>query len=81
MHATNEDELYALATAPGSPFRERITWFLLLQQSFTEMPSREIALWSALTASETQVYLDDDSVKSMLWRLWTQRMQTFCHLQ
>lgn len=80
MHATNEEELYILATAPGSPFRERITWFLLLQQSITDMSSREIALWSALTASETQVYLEDDVVKKMLWKLWVQRIQSFTNL-
>ena len=77
LHATNKEELFALATAPGSPFRERITWFLLLQQSLVNISSREIALWSALTASETQVYLEDTQVKEMLWKLWTQRITSF----
>jgi hypothetical protein len=77
LHATNKEELFALATAPGSPFRERITWFLLLQQSLVDISSREIALWSALTASETQVYLEDTQVKEMLWKLWTQRITSF----
>ncbi len=77
LHATSKEELYTLATAPGSPFRERITWFLLLQQSIVDLSNREIALWSALTASESQVYLQDELIQDMLWKLWTQRMKSF----
>jgi hypothetical protein len=74
LHARTKDEVYALATAPGSPFRERITWFLLLQQSFSQMSTREVSLWSALTASETQPYLDEEVTKDLLWKLWKSRM-------
>jgi hypothetical protein len=80
LHVTSKEELYELATAPGSPFRERISWFLLLQQSLVDLSNHEIALWSALTASETQVYLQDESIQDMLWKLWTQRMQSFATL-
>ncbi len=81
LHATSKEEILSFATAPGSPFRERITWFLLLQQSLVDISSREVALWSALTASETQVYLDDDTVKELLWKLWKQRMTSFASLK
>jgi DNA polymerase III delta prime subunit len=74
LHAQTKEEVYALATASGSPFRERITWFLLLQQSFCEMSTREVSLWSALTASETQPYLDEETTKNLLWKLWKSRM-------
>ncbi len=74
LHARNKEEVYQLATASGSPFRERITWFLLLQQSMGEISTRELSLWSALTASETQPYLDEEVTKELLWKLWKQRM-------
>lgn len=74
LHARNKKEVFALATAPGCPFRERITWFLLLQQMVSTMTTREISVWSALTASETQTYLDEEVTKKLLWKLWKQRM-------
>jgi SpoVK/Ycf46/Vps4 family AAA+-type ATPase len=74
LHARNKDEVFALATAPGSPFRERITWFLLFQQSLFTLDTRELSLWSALTASETQPYLDESVSKELLWKLWKRRM-------
>lgn len=74
LHARNKEEVYQLATASGSPFRERITWFLLLQQSMGEITTREMSIWSALTASETQPYLEEEVTKDLLWKLWKQRM-------
>ncbi len=74
LHARNKEEVFALATAPGSPFRERITWFLLFQQSLFTLETRELSLWSALTASETQPYLDENVLKELLWKLWKRRM-------
>jgi hypothetical protein len=74
LHATSKEEVYQLATAPGSPFRERITWFLLFQQSIDNLDSKEIALWSALTASETQPYLDEQIVKDLLFKLWKRQL-------
>lgn len=75
LHATNADEVYALATAPGSPFRERITWFLLFLQATTELTTEDISLWSALTASETQTYLNEEVAKEITWKLWTRCMK------
>jgi SpoVK/Ycf46/Vps4 family AAA+-type ATPase len=74
LHARNKEEVYALATASGSPFRERITWFLLFQQSLFTLETRELSLWSALTASETQPYLDETVLKELLWKMWKLRM-------
>jgi hypothetical protein len=75
LHARTPEELYRIATSPGSPLRERITWFLLFQEFFdTPLTSREISLWSALTASETQSYLDEDVLKELLFRLWNRRI-------
>ena len=69
LHATTSAEVYALATAEGSPFRERISWFLL----YTKSP--DTALWSALTASETQPYLDDATTERLLFDLWRQELK------
>jgi hypothetical protein len=64
----------------GTPFRERITWFLIfLSTSHAEaeananadaLTTHEISLWSALTASESQAYLNEDIVKDLLYKLW-----------
>jgi hypothetical protein len=77
LHAKNSSELYSLYSSPGSPCRERITWFLLFQQNFAPLTLKEISLWSALTASETQPYLDDTVIESMVWKLWKTRMKAF----
>jgi hypothetical protein len=34
------------------------------------MTPREISLWSALTSSETQAYLDEENIKEILYKLW-----------
>ena len=77
LHARNADEIYSIATAPGTPFRERITWFLLFQQSLVPLQKEELSLWSALTASENQAYLEEDTVKELLFKLWSARMTNF----
>jgi len=77
LHASSADEVYNLVTEPGTPIRERITWFLLFQQSVIPLDSREISLWSALTASETQPYLDEHRLKDILFKLWRKRMGAF----
>lgn len=74
LHATTPDDLYELITEPGTPFRERITWFLLFQQSIDTLTTREISLWSALTASESQSYIEPETLKKLLYRLWASRM-------
>jgi hypothetical protein len=73
-HATTPEEVYNLATEPGTPFRERITWFLFFQLNKSPLTLREISLWSALTASESQPYLDEEITKDMLFKLWSSRM-------
>jgi hypothetical protein len=77
LHASSPDDVYSLVTRPGTPIRERITWFLLFQQSLVPLDTREISLWSALTASETQPYLDENVLKNMLFNLWKRRMSAF----
>ena len=69
LHATTADEVYALATAEGCPFRERISWFL----QYTKTP--DTTLWSALTSSETQPFLDEMTTKRLLFELWRREMQ------
>ena len=76
LHATSPDEVYTIATEPGTPFRERITWFLFFQEAY-DITMDEIALWSALTASETQPYLEEEVVKTILYKLWSARMVKF----
>jgi len=77
LHAKNAEEVYALATEPGTPFRERITWFLLFHQSLDTLNIRELSIWSALTASETQPYLEESITKKLLYKLWSARMKSF----
>lgn len=77
LHTSSRDELYNLISEPGTPFRERITWFLLFNQSVSSLTTSEISLWSALTASETQSYLDETSLTQLLYKLWSARMVHF----
>jgi hypothetical protein len=77
LHATSADELYDLAMEVGTPFRERITWFLLFNQTMAKAPTtQEISTWSSLTASETQPYLDIPTIKALLYKLWASRLAT-----
>jgi DNA polymerase III delta prime subunit len=80
LHATNAEELWKIANLPGSPLRERVSWFLLFQISIEDISLEEISLWSALTASETQPYLDEETLKNLLWKLWIKRMKSFFQL-
>jgi hypothetical protein len=77
MHAANKAELYSIIAKPGTPFRERITWFLLFQQSVCPIATKEISLWSALTSSDTHAYLDEESLTDLLYKLWCERMTNF----
>jgi len=77
LHASNPEELYSITKESGSPFRERITWFLLFHESLTTLTSHEISLWSALTSSDTQPYLDESITKKLLYTLWSKRMVSF----
>jgi len=80
LHASSPDEVYSLVTASGTPIRDRITWFLLFQQSLLPLDTRELSLWSALTASETQAYLTESTLKDMLFKLWSRRMISFLQM-
>lgn len=77
LHANSKEEVYSIFSSPGSPTREKISWFLLFQQDFVPISLNEISLWSALTASETLPYLDEEVIKNILWKLWTTRMKSF----
>lgn len=71
LHARTADELYSYVLEQGTPFRERITWLLIFHQTtYKGMTPREISLWSALTSSETQAYLDEENIKEILYKLW-----------
>jgi energy-coupling factor transporter ATP-binding protein EcfA2 len=73
LHARTPDELYSYVLEKGAPFRERITWFLIFQSTSGDKESlttHEISLWSALTASESQAYLEEEVVKDLLYKLW-----------
>lgn len=74
LHARTEDDVYAIFMSPGSPLRERVSWFLLFQQNLQPLSQREIALWSAVSASETHNYLDAAQLKTLLHKLWKRRM-------
>ena len=77
LHASSAKDLYSLISEPGTPFRERITWFLLFHQSVASLTTSEISLWSALTSSETQSYLDETPLTQLLYKLWSARMVAF----
>jgi hypothetical protein len=77
LHATSANQVFSLATDSGTPFRERITWFLLFQLFLTSIPSKELALWSALTASESQSSLTEAITEQLLYKLWGTRMTEF----
>lgn len=76
LHQRKINDIYTLAVEPGTPFRERITWFLLFQQSASVPPpqTRELSIWSALSAPETQPYVDEETFKKLLYKLWSTRM-------
>lgn len=74
LHATSKEEVFSIITKPGVPSRERITWFLLFNHYISEMTSREISIWSSLSASETQAFLTDDSLKELLFKVWCRRI-------
>ncbi len=75
LHARSSEEVYSLFTQAGTPLRDRATWFLLFMESIKPLETREISLWSALTASETQPYLDEVTLKLLLYKLWSSRME------
>jgi hypothetical protein len=54
----------------GAPLRERVSWFLLFHQTSTA----DISTWSSISSSETQSYLDDTTMKSLLYKLWAKRI-------
>jgi hypothetical protein len=78
LHATSAKSLFTLTNESGTPFRERITWFLLFHQSLRILTPSEISLWSALSASETQPYLEQEVIEGILVKLWTLRMASLC---
>jgi hypothetical protein len=77
LHATSKSDLYSIIAKPGTPFRERISWFLLFQQSIMRIDTKEISLWSALTSSDTQAYINEESLTDVLYKLWCERMTEF----
>ena len=77
LHVENEDALFALLTEPGTPLRDRVTWFLLLLQYVLPMSKKDISLWSSITSSDTQAYIPERNIKTILYSLWQRAMVSF----
>jgi len=77
LHSTTKEDIFSIIMKPGVPCRERITWFLLFNTHISQMDVREIQIWSALSASETQAYLTDDNMKELLYKIWSKRIVSF----
>jgi len=77
LHATTKEEVFSIITKPGTPSRERITWFLLFNHHISDMSMREIQLWSSICSSETQAYITDDVMKETLYKVWAMRLTSF----
>jgi DNA polymerase III delta prime subunit len=74
MHSTSKDNIYSVINESGTPFRERITWFLIFNHYISSIEFREIKLWSSLSSSDTSAYLNDDTTKELLFKLWSNRI-------
>ena len=74
LHTSSKDDLYSIINEPGTPIRERVTWFLLFIQSLVPMTTADISLWSAVTSSDTHVYLEESYLSELLYKLWSSTM-------
>ena len=74
LHADTQEGLYAILNEPGTPLRDRVTWFLLLMQYILPITKKDITLWSSITSSDTQAYLQETNVKEILYKLWQRTM-------
>jgi len=74
LHTSSKDDLYSIINEPGTPIRERVTWFLLFIQSLISMKTAEISLWSAVTSSDTHVYLEESYLSDLLFKMWSSTM-------
>jgi len=77
LHVENEDALFTLLTEPGTPLRDRVTWFLLLLQYVLPMTKKDVSLWSSITSSDTQAYIPERNIKTILYSLWQRAMVSF----
>ena len=74
LHTSSKEQLYSIINEPGTPIRERVTWFLLFIQSLIPMKTSDISLWSAVTSSDTHVYLEESYLSELLYKLWSSTM-------
>jgi len=74
LHVDSADKLYSLLAEPGTPIRDRVTWFLLLLQYVIPLTKKDVSLWSAITSSDTQAYIPERNVKKILFSLWKRAM-------
>jgi replication-associated recombination protein RarA len=74
LHANTQEGLYTILNEPGTPLRDRVTWFLLLMQYILPITKKDITLWSSITSSDTQAYLQETNVKEILNKLWQRTM-------
>jgi predicted AAA+ superfamily ATPase len=74
LHTSSKDDLYSIINEPGTPIRERVTWFLLFIQSLISMKTADISLWSAVTSSDTHVYLEESYLSDLLFKMWSSTM-------
>jgi len=77
LHVENEGALFSLLTEPGTPLRDRVTWFLLLLQYVLPMTKKDVSLWSSITSSDTQAYIPERNIKTILYSLWQRAMVSF----
>jgi hypothetical protein len=70
LHVTNADSLYKIIAEPGTPMRDRVSWFLLLLQYIIPISKRDMSLWSSITSSDTHTYVNESTVKKILFELW-----------
>jgi hypothetical protein len=76
LHVTNADSLYKLIAEPGTPMRDRVSWLLLLLQYVIPISKRDMSLWSSITSSDSHAYINEPTVKRILFDLWKRAMTT-----
>jgi hypothetical protein len=73
LHARTKDQLWSVFSKEGAPIRDRVSWFLLFFHG-SNLTLQDISYWSALTSSETYPYLEQETFKDLLWKLWCAHM-------
>jgi hypothetical protein len=56
--------------------RDRVSWLLLLLQYVIPISKRDMSLWSSITSSDSHAYINEPTVKRILFDLWKRAMTT-----